>query len=143
MYIKIVDKNDLGNLFELNKMFENDTTVEEMNLFFEQNNNEIICIAYLDSIPVGYCTGLIIKSICYKTKRMDIEALFVREEYRQQGIGKELIKFMEKEASMKMISHFHINTNKDSIRTIKFYEAMNYKTTGEILLDTTVNGKKG
>ena len=89
MYIKIVDKNDLGNLFELNKMFENDTTVEEMNLFFEQNNNEIICIAYLDNIPVGYCTGLIIKSICYKTKRMDIEALFVKEEYRQQGIGKE------------------------------------------------------
>ena len=138
MNIKIADKNDTENLFELNKLFENDTTKEEMDLFFEQDNNEIICIAYSDNIPVGYCTGLIIKSICYKNKRMDIEALFVKKEYRHKGIGNELIKFMEKEALSRKINHFHINANKNNIEAIGFYEKLNYEKTGEILLDKTI-----
>ena len=139
MNIKIVDKKDIENIFLLNKLFKNDTTLDEMNLFYEKNDNEIICIAYSDNIPVGYCTGLIIKSICYKNKRMDIETLFVKEEYRQKGIGKELLKFMEKEALLRDIKHFHIITNNDNVNAIKLYENMNYKKTGEILLDKTIN----
>ena len=45
--IKIADKNDIENIFILNKLFKNDSTIDEMNLYFENNKNEIICIAYL------------------------------------------------------------------------------------------------
>jgi len=137
--IKIVEKNDLDNLFELNILFKNNTTKKDMEIIFNQNNKEIICIAYFENIAVGYCTGLIIESICYKNKRMDIETLFVKEEYRQKGIGKKLIQFIEKEALLRNINHFHINTNTNNCITIKFYEKMNYKNTGELLLDKTIN----
>jgi len=139
MAIKIVENNDLDNLFELNKLFNNNTTKKDMEIIFNQNNKEIICIAYSKNVAVGYCTGLIIESICYKNKRMDIETLFVKEEYRQKGIGKKLIEFIEKEALLRNIKHFHINTNINNYITIKFYEKMNYKNTGELLLDKTIN----
>ena len=138
MYIKIADINDLENLYELNKLFENETTKEQMEKYIKQNNHEIICIAYLDNIAVGYCTGLMIKSICYKNSRLDIESLYVKEEYRRKGIGKALIKFMEKETLLKNILHYHIITNKENGKTVKFYENIGYKQTGEILLDKTM-----
>ena len=49
VYIKIADKNDIENIFLLNKLFKNDNTIDEMNLYFENNKNEIICIAYYRS----------------------------------------------------------------------------------------------
>jgi ribosomal protein S18 acetylase RimI-like enzyme len=70
---------------------------------------------------------------------LDIEALYVKEEYRQKGIGRALIEFMEKEAYLKNIFHFHIVTNEKNIKTVKFYENLNYKKTGEILLDKTID----
>jgi len=138
MEIKIVENNDLEKLYELNNLFENNNTLEDMKKYFEQNNHEIICIAYLNNIAVGYCTGIIIKSICYKYKRLEIEALFVKEEYRQKGIGNALIKFIEKEALSKNIKHLHIQTNGENIKTIKFYENLGYNKTGEILLDKKI-----
>jgi len=138
MNIKIADKNDIENIFILNKLFKNDNAIDEMNLYFENNKNEIICIAYIDNIPVGFCTGLVIKSICYKNKRMDIETLYVKEEYRQKGIGEKLIKYLEEEALLRDIKHFHIITNDENINAIKLYEKNKYKKTGEILLDKTL-----
>jgi ribosomal protein S18 acetylase RimI-like enzyme len=139
MKIKIVDKNDIENLYVLNKLFENENSKEEMEIFLKNYNHEIICIAYLDNIAVGYCTGLIIKSICHKNSRLDIETLFVKKEYRKNGIGKALIEFIENEAINKNIVHFHINTNKNNKISKLFYEKMGYKNTEEILLDKTIN----
>ena len=139
MKIKFIDKNDLGNLYELNKLFGNDNSLENMEEFINHNENEIICIAYLNNIAVGYCTGLIIKSICYNIYRLDIEALFVKEEYRQKGIGKALIKFIENEALQKNIFHLHIIANNKNTETVRFYENIEYKKTGEILLEKNMD----
>ena len=139
MNIKIAGLSDIENLYELNELFENETSKEEMKKFMNQNNHEIICIAYSGSVAVGYCTGLIVKSICYKNSRIDIEALFVKEEYRNKGFGKALITYMEKEASSKNITHFHINTNNGNTVAKSFYKKIGYKETGEILLDKTLS----
>ena len=40
--IKIADKNDIENIFILNKLFKNNNTIDEMNLYFKKNKNEII-----------------------------------------------------------------------------------------------------
>ena len=33
--IKIADKNDIENIFLLNKLFKNDNTIDEMNLYMK------------------------------------------------------------------------------------------------------------
>ena len=139
MTIKIADLNDLDNLYELNELFENITTKAQMENHLKQNKNEIISIAYIDDIAVGFCTGLIIESICYENCRLDIEALYVKEEYRKNGIGRELIKLVEKKASERNILHFHITSDTKKAATKDFYKKLGYKDTGEILLDKTLN----
>ena len=88
MNIKLASINDIANLYELNRLFDNDSSKEEMENFIKNNDREIICIAYIDNIAVGFCTGLIIKSICYKNCRLDIESLYVKEEYRKMALEK-------------------------------------------------------
>ena len=140
MTIKTVDKSDLDNFHKLNNLFGNETSKEEIENHFAQCNHEIICIAYLDNIAAGFCAGLIIKSICHKKSRLDIEALYVRDEYRQKGIGKALINFAEKEAQSRGISHFHILADAENDHAIKLYENLGYAKPGEILLDKTADG---
>jgi len=136
MKIKIVEKEDLAGLFELNNLFENDNTMDKMENDLIQNNNEIICIAYMDKMAVGYCVGTILKSICYKNNRLDIEALFVKEECRHKGIGKALIEFIEKEALTLNINHFHVSTNKEDKNINAFYGKLDYEITGSQLEKT-------
>ena len=135
MEIKIANKNDIENLFELNRLKGNETEREEMEKYLDSNHYEIICIAYIGNVSVGYCTGLIIKSICYKNGRLDIESLYVKEEYRKKGIGEALIKFIEKEAMAKGINHFHIVT--DNEIALSLYRKLGYNKTEEIFLDKT------
>jgi uncharacterized surface protein with fasciclin (FAS1) repeats len=45
---------------------------------------------------------------------------------------------MENEALLRNILHYHIITNKGNVKTVKFYENIGYKQTGEILLDKTM-----
>jgi ribosomal protein S18 acetylase RimI-like enzyme len=138
MNIKIVEITDIDNLFELNKAFGIETTKEKMKSLIESNTQEIICIAYINGVAVGYCTGLIIQSVCYNEKRMDIESLFVKEEYRKTGVGKALLEFIEKEAIAKKISHFHIITERVNMNAKSLFKKLGFEDTNEILLDKTL-----
>jgi len=138
MNIRIAGLDDIGSLYELNKLFDNETTVQDMKKTLITNDREIVCIAYMDNIGAGYCTGLIVKSICYNKIRLDVESLFIREEYRKKGIGEELVKFLEKEASARGIKHFHIFTNRNNIKAQALYKKLGYADTGEFLLDKTL-----
>ena len=136
--IKIAELEDLDSLFELNKLFDCETTKEKIEELIKTNDREIICIAYHDDFAIGFCSGLIVKSICYNTGRLDIESLFVRDGYRRKNVGMSLLKFMEQEAVKRNLLHFHILTNKKNYAAIKLYEKLGYKNTGEILLDKTI-----
>ena len=136
MKIKIAEKEDLIGLFELNSLFGNDNPIEKMEKHLIQNNSEIICIAYLNNMAVGYCAATIIESVCYKNNRLDIEVLFVKEEYRNKGIGKALINFIEKEALRLNLKHFHVSANKGDENVIDLYKKLNYEITGSQLEKT-------
>lgn len=139
MEIRRAKPEDADELFHLNELFGNTTTLETIKESLTGNNREIVCIAYADGISAGYCTGLIMNSMCYSEKRVDIEALYVRDEYRRQGIGESLISCLEKEAVSQGIHHFHIITHSENIRALSLYKRIGYTNTGEILLDKTIN----
>jgi len=83
MEVRLAAARDIEELYQLNELFENKTSKENMQQLIIEDNHEIISIAYDSGIAVGYSTGLIIKSICYSDYRVDIEALYVREAYRK------------------------------------------------------------
>ncbi|MEL7624359.1 MAG: GNAT family N-acetyltransferase [Clostridiales bacterium] len=138
MEVRLATIKDIDALFVLNELFENTTTKEAMQNTIQENDREIICIAYVKGIAAGYCTGLIVKSMCYRQQRIDIETLYVRNEYRNQGIGQALIHCLERTAAAAGIYHFHINTHQVNIAAQTLYRRMGYAPTGEILLDKTI-----
>lgn len=138
MEVRLATINDIDALFVLNELFENTTTREAMQNTIRENDREIICIAYINGIAAGYCTGLIIKSMCYRQQRIDIETLYVRNECRNQGIGQALIECLQKAAAAYGIYHFHISTHQANTSAQALYRKIGYAHTGEILLDKTI-----
>ena len=97
MTVKLATELDLEDLFILNELFENTTTKEMIKKSIRENDREIICIAFIDAIAAGYCTGLVVNSMCYSESRVDIETLYVKEEYRRQGVAEALILQLERD----------------------------------------------
>ena len=137
MEVRVATIDDADDLFALNTLFENTTTIDLLKKSLLDNGREIVCIAFVNGVPAGYCSGLIIKSMCYSESRADIEALYVKDEYRRQGIGEALIRRLEKALAAFDIRHFHISTNADNKTAQSLYMKLGYAKTGEILMDKT------
>jgi ribosomal protein S18 acetylase RimI-like enzyme len=135
MEVRIATIDDANDLFTLNELFENTTTIDLLKKSLLENEDEVVCIALSNGIPAGFCSGMIIKSMCYSNNRADIEALFVKDEYRRQGIGKALIECLEKSLIARGAQHFHINTYANNIAAQSLYVKLGYAKTGEILMD--------
>ena len=126
---------DADALLELNSLFGNETTIELLRQSIIENDCEIVGVAYIDNTAVGYCTGLITKSMCYSKCRLDIEALYVKENHRNRGIGKELLAFVEQCGISRGIHHFHINAYPNNGAAFDIYSKQGYIASGEVLLE--------
>jgi len=138
MEARVATVDDADNLHVLNALFENNTTVDLLRKSLAENDREIACIAFADGVPAGYCCGLIVKSMCYSESRADIEALYVKPEYRGQGIGKALVKCLERALANRDVRHFHVTTGAGNKNALSMYEGLGYAKTGEVLLDKTI-----
>ena len=63
-----------------------------------ENDREVVCIAFVDGITAGYCSGLIVKSMCYSENRADIESLYVKEEFRGNWTWKNVLSFKQSQS---------------------------------------------
>jgi len=131
--------DDAEDLFALNTRFGNTTTIGLLKKSLVENDCEIVGIAVIDGMTVGFCSGLIIKSMCSGRDRAEIEALYVKEEYRKRGVGMALMKFLDERLTACGIQHFHINTHVDNKAAQSLYEKLEYKKNGEVLMDKTTN----
>lgn len=82
-------------------------------------------LAYVNDILAGFICGQIFKSMCY-TYYGEISELFVKEEYRRQGIAAKLINRMEEEFKENNIFSFQLFKGADNNTAQAFYEAQGY-----------------
>ena len=141
MIIKVATTDDANALFELNSLFNNNADIESIRNSLAESDVEVVCIAYINDIAVGFCSGIIVKSMLYCEQRAEIEALYVREGFRKQGVGEALMNYLEMELIKYGVHHFHISTYDTNRNAKLLYEKCGYAKTGEILLDKTVNSK--
>jgi ribosomal protein S18 acetylase RimI-like enzyme len=87
--IRIAQKTDANKLKELNDIFndEDDTTLSELEASLYENKQEVVVCAETGSLIVGICCVQLIKTMCFNWNYGLITELFVREEYRNIGIG--------------------------------------------------------
>ena len=138
MEIRIATPNDEEDLLVLSEYFESDTTAEHIRQSLVENDREVVCIAFVGGAAAGYACALIVKSMFYSDDRADIEALYVRDEFRRQGIGEGLMKCLEDALVERGVRHFHITTGAENTSAQSLYRKLGYMDTGEILLDKSV-----
>jgi len=138
MEIRLATVRDVDALFLLNALDGQVTTKEFMREMLLTNQQEFVCIALDNGFAVGYCTGLLIKSMCHHVHRGEVESIYVREEYRNRGVGKALLDLLEKQFTDIGVNHFHLTTKKVNFAAQALYEKMGYVDAEEIFYEKTI-----
>lgn len=137
MELRLATIDDVDGLFELCTLFFDGfaNTKERMRRSLEDSGREVVCVAFEGALAVGFCIGLIIKSVCYANPRGEIEVLYVRDEFRGKGVGLALMSFTEERLRSLGINHFHLTTDTNNLNAQRLYEKLGFEKTGEILYD--------
>ncbi len=135
MELRIATGEDVGNLFEMNEEFngKNCTTKELMRSSIDSNEQEVVSISYIDGVAAGFICGQSIRSMCYDKCYVEITELYVREEYRRQGIATKLINYIENIFEERNIKELKLFTGKDNTAARAFYEKLGYKKIDEVM----------
>jgi len=140
--IRLANNNDAPELEKLNGLFNGDgnNTIEAIEESLKGNEHETVCVAADGDKLVGFCCGQIMKSICYSYKFAEITELYVMEDYRRQGIGRQLFDITENELIKRGVKHFHVLTGNKNFIAQTLYRSRGYGDTSEILLDKNMEG---
>ena len=126
--IRLAKASDAARLKDLNDLFNDldDTTLNELETSLRENNKEIIICADIGTAIIGVCCVQIINTMCFNWQYCFITELFVREEYRNHGIGKALMKFAETELIKRGIKKTFLWTLDSNEKALKLYKSLGF-----------------
>ncbi len=117
---------DLGidENFIVTNMYEN----------YIEDSNKLIAVAEENNEIIGYLYGIIKpKDNTYQYIIAKLDALYVDNNYRNQGIATSLIEYFKKWAISKNAHKIEVNVWSNNIKAKRLYEKANFKTTSETL----------
>jgi len=136
---EISDAQDIQLLFfelmglhasNMPKIFTHETTVDIEEIVKDISEYEYFYVVTLDSKVIGYMKGTykkIEKSLFVKERDMImLTDLIIKEGYRDQGIGKEMLSFIEAEAKKRNIDSVELPVYSFNRRARTFYENNGY-----------------
>ncbi|WP_438350648.1 GNAT family N-acetyltransferase [Paenibacillus sp. FA6] len=134
IHIRWVNTNDTADLVMLNYAFNGvGMSIDEVkdNLTL---TNELIALAVIDDMPVGFACAQYFKSFCYRGLQGEITELYITEVARGRGLGTLLITFLEEELRARGVTNVKVLTGKKNEIAIKTYERSRYYRQEEVLL---------
>lgn len=89
-------------------------------------SNELVALAYINDVGIGFACAQYYKSICYSHPYAEITEMFVKEDARRRGIATLLLAFIEEELKLRGVKSVKVLTGKNNGAAIKAYERSNY-----------------
>ena len=128
-----IEVNDLAELADLyQELQKNEISIDKMEktlLRVKDDPNHVILGAKIDGVLVGTLLGVACQMLFGQCKSfMIIEDVVVSKDYRHYGIGKALMREIEKIAEQLNCSYIMLITDFDRPDAHKFYLSLNYKT---------------
>ena len=126
--IRLAQVSDAKKLKDLNDIFndEDDTTLNELETSLRENKDEIIICADIGTAIVGICCIPIIKTMCFNWQYGFITEIFVQKEYRNRGVGTQLMKFAEKEIAKRGLKKTFLWTGESNKKAQKLCMSFGY-----------------
>lgn len=95
---------------------------EGIEYFSDMLTNEIVFIALVDDIIVGYLAGSINVESSYVTKTLaELDNMFILESYRKYGIGTKLINEFKGYCKKRQIQEIKVTASAKNSNAINFY----------------------
>ena len=88
---------------------------------------------------VGYIALTFGFSFEYKGKDAFIDEFFIKEEFRNMGIGQETMEFVEKRAAALGVKAIHLEVEKHNQKGNKLYTKQGYKSNSRMLLSKQID----
>ena len=135
---RLATVSDAPELHKLNELFNDEgcNTISDIEDTLKNNSQEIVCVAAEGDTLVGFCCGQFQKSICYPQKTAEITELYVMEERRRLGIGKQLVKLLEGEFVRQGVSGVRVLTGEDNEEAQALYRSFGYELDpDEVMMD--------
>lgn len=141
--IRRANHKDLPSLIGLLKILfsiESDFEVDEskqrigIEMMMGDNKNRCIMVAEMNKKVVGMCTSQILVSTAEGGPVALIEDLVVDQEYRQLGVGKELLFFIEKWSIEQGAKRLQLLADRNNTPALEFYNNISWNYTHMICM---------
>lgn len=135
IHVRQAQTTDIQALFAMNELFNGpgSTTEELLTETIRSNARETVLIAEADGEPAGFCCVQLSVSMCYDTNYIEITELFVREEYRRQGVASALLASAESFFGDQRVRSYQLFTGKTNTIAQRFYEQQGYIRSDELM----------
>ncbi|MGE5805187.1 MAG: GNAT family N-acetyltransferase [Ignavibacteria bacterium] len=114
--------------------FHEEKVGESVRNLIKNNNLGRIWIIEFDSKSVGYIILTFGYSIEYKGRDAFIDELYIEEEFRSRGIGRETMDFVIKESVKLGIKAVHLEVERNNDAAKNLYEKYDFKDNGRTLM---------
>jgi len=148
---KIAGEKDVPEILKMmeqfnsidNYPFDKGQTKENLLLFLADQNLGRAWVIDSENLIIGYIILAFGFSFEYGGRDAFIDELFLKSEYRQKGIGKLAMDFIQDEAIGLGIKVVHLEVEKHNEKGAKLYRKKGYEDNGRVLLSKKIIDNKG
>ncbi len=134
MKIRLAKPSDYDDLIKLYSLFVGvDRFSQKNNDSFKivlENQRNFVYVALDEDRLIGFATLSIRDVIRYPRPIAELDEIFILEEYRKHGVGKNLMKIIEEKAVELDCQGIFIESNINHTVAHKFYETLGYENKG-------------
>lgn len=126
IHIRLATVNDAREIAKLNEEFNGVGMTAEEIIDHLSYTNELVVLALINDLPVGFACAQYYISICYSNPCAEITELYVKKDARGRGIATLLLDFIEEELESRGVKSIKVLTGKENEIAIKTYKRSNY-----------------
>ncbi len=117
-----------------NYPFDKDRNKKNLEKLFNDNHFGKLWIIDVDSTVVGYICATFGFSFEYGGRDAFIDEFFIKSDFRDQGIGRQAMEFVEQELTKLGIEAIHLEVERHNEKGNRLYVKQGYKDKGRFLL---------
>ena len=135
--VRIATVQDAEQLEILNNEFngEGETTLDNIKNFLANNKQEIVIVDEMNGELTGFVCVQLKKSFCYDDYMPEITEVYVKPQYRRNGIARAMITYAEEYCKCNYPLHkFELLTGVENDGAQSVYAKLGYNKDGELHL---------
>ncbi len=119
--------------------FNRETKSSNLRTFIDNDQLGRLWIILFENTPIGYLALTFGFSFEYGGRDAFIDELFIEENFRNQGIGSEVMQFVEQQAGSLGVKAIHLEVEKSNVKGNRIYLKQGYASNDRTLLTKSID----